>query len=882
MSLCQLQNHENPVESLILATAATSTYSSLMAAVNRMTRDMDEERATKLAVEAVDLANAGQLEVGNPLWLGGRQEPADFGYQKASRRLREAATLGHDNADVQAAFLRLHRGQDESPLLVMCRKYALYSDVQAGTEAARYLKSNKERLSCPTALECLKLILDSKYATLSSAQDSIIVELVQQSLDVRQYFASEFQISSTEFFDNVYERGDGAANCLRAVVLEASLWRSEADRLRVEEDLFQLLLAKLMESGHDLDGRALKGIALLLIADPTRLHPFVDTEGFDAILGCLDIRLPADVRTQATLAGSKYLEVSEDTGPKYFAEFLTSRVGKQKEEDIILAFSAAACLFPIVPAVTAPLFLTNGFLPSVIPLLDRKLKDATVEDAFLQLLNAACIDQPCRSAIAKYCSEWLSNIVSNGNDHQRAVAATILTKLRTRSSNDSAASSKAGADNDDLQDLVHLLKATLSNGEAPTVSDSIEGLAYASLNAEVKDELAHDIKFLQSFLQALKLNTEKPDVVVGGLNVFLNLTQYTPVVSEERKKFAQLKAYTNASKPLRPNVLNDDEHVMARCNAIIEAGIMPVLIECDRGRTSSSRSLADKIILNLSKNPKSRGKIAQQGAVKLLLLHLHQACEKSAEDVVVNFEAAHALARILISVDPALVFPGSGLPNITSAVQPLISLLRLATTQALSDEPRDLLPTFESLLALTNLASSSDISPANMIVRSAWDAIEELLLSNNSMIRRATCELVCNLAATEAGVAKYADRSRLSVQRLHTLLALADVDDLATRRAASGALAMLTEHDAAIAGVLEVKRGVDILAGLCQDENEDIVHRGLVCLRNLARATGDIGQRARTLIKKERGVDVLKACLRQWNDQVMLQAGVDALKLLAE
>jgi protein unc-45 len=785
---------------------------------------------------------------------------------------------------VQAAFLKLHQGQDQSPLLVLCRRYALYSNEQAGTDAVRYLRSNPQRLPRPIALECLKLILDSNYATLSSAQDSIILELMQHSLDVRQYFATELQISSTEFFDNIYDRGDGAANCLRVVVLEAPLWKSEADRLRVEEDLFQLLLAKLMESGHDLDGRALKGIALLLTADPKRLHPFVDEEGFDAILGCLDIRLPTDVRIQATLAASKYLEASGEIGQKHFTGFVSSHVGKQKNEDLIVAFSAAASLFPIVPAMAAPLFLTEGFLRSVIPLLNEKLKSSKAEEAFLQLLNAACIDQACRSSISKYCSVWLAHIVSNGKDNQPGIGATILAKLRSSSSSeDSAEAAKVGGEDDGLQDLVRLFKEAMSKNEPSNPSGLTEGLAYASLRAEVRDELAHDRSFLQSFLQSLKANFEYPDVVIGGLSVLSNLTQYSPILSEEQKKIAELKAYANASKPLSANVLNDDAHVMARCNAIIEAGVMPVLIECSKeARTSSAGSLADKIILSLSRNPKTRGKIAQQGAVKLLIIHLQQDPGKSSNDAVANIEAAHALARILISVDPALIFPASGLPNITSAVQPLISLLRVATTQGLSDQPRDLLPTFESLLALTNLASSSDMSPANIMVRTAWDTIEDLLLSNNIMIGRASCELVCNLVATESGLAKYADRSRRSVQRLHTLLALGDVDDLATRRAAGGALAMLTEHEAAIDGVLEVRRGVDILLGLCQDDDEDVVHRGLVCLRNLACATGDIGKRARSTIKGENGVETLKACLRQWNNQTVLQAGVDALKLLVE
>lgn len=63
MSLCQMQNHELSVNPLVLAPTRASTYSSVMAAVTKMTQDWDQERASKLAMEAIDLADAGQLEV---------------------------------------------------------------------------------------------------------------------------------------------------------------------------------------------------------------------------------------------------------------------------------------------------------------------------------------------------------------------------------------------------------------------------------------------------------------------------------------------------------------------------------------------------------------------------------------------------------------------------------------------------------------------------------------------------------------------------------------------------------------------------------------------------------------------------------------------------
>ena len=63
MSCSQLRNHELSLEPLIFLPAAKQVHPSLMAAVTRMTRDLAQERASKLANEAIDLANDGQVEV---------------------------------------------------------------------------------------------------------------------------------------------------------------------------------------------------------------------------------------------------------------------------------------------------------------------------------------------------------------------------------------------------------------------------------------------------------------------------------------------------------------------------------------------------------------------------------------------------------------------------------------------------------------------------------------------------------------------------------------------------------------------------------------------------------------------------------------------------
>lgn len=811
--------------------------------------------------------------------------------QEASRKLREAAALGHANPDVQAAFLTIHNDdQLNSPLLELVRRYALYHNNPAGDEAVKYLRSSEASNAAAVALECMQILLECRQSTMSDAQDFIIAELARSSPAVREYLVAELQESTTSFFDNVYERGDDAANCLRSVVLDDKLWPTEDVRLRVEDDLFQLFLAKLMETGHDHDGRALKGIALLLIADTQRLHTFVDQEAFEALMGSLDLRLPPDVRGQATLVLSKYFEVAEATGKEYLTKYIKSHIERKKGDDLVLAFSGAAHLFPVIPHIMAQLFMTDGFLTLIMPILDRKFSSPIVHDAFLNLLNAACIDGACRTAIAQNCASWLSDKVSNGTGKQPAVAATVLAKLRTSGLDVKIGTQKANKADDDVSELVDLFKNSLAVvEEGKTVSDSIEGLAYTSLKSEVKESLAKDRKFLKTLLDTLDEHHDSPEVVVGGLSIISNLTQYAPNLSEEQKKMSQLKAYANASKPVEPSPLENEEHVRARCTAAVEAGVVASLARLNKSRSPATAQLTDKILLSLSKNAKDRGKLAQQGAVKILVSHASRNLQLENKSQATT-DGAHALARVLISLNPAHVFPGGLTPDITDAVPPLVALLKAPGREGFSnDQPRDLLPVFESLLALTNLASAPNPNAASFIIKSSWDDIEDLLLGNNELVRRAACELICNLTVVPTGAEKFADGSKRAAQRIHILVAMADVEDLPTRRAAGGALAMLTEqYVTVISAILDLKRAPEILLELCEDGDQGIVHRGLVAVRNMLCCDEDdvenkeLSLRARELFKKEDGVEKLKNALKKSKDPELLSVGVQALKVLVE
>ncbi|RJE17470.1 Actin cytoskeleton organization protein, partial [Aspergillus sclerotialis] len=326
-----------------------------------MVQTKGEERAVVLAREAVELVDAGHREA-------------------ASRNLREAISLAPESQEVKTAFLKIQQEEESGHQLInLCQKYTSQNDEHAGKEAIRYLSTDGLRPPESVALDCMKLLLSQRPTALSLTQDSIISGLVRHSTSVRKFFSLRLQTSITPFFEEIYDRGDGAAVCLDTVVLDSTVWPSENARYESECELFQLFIAKLMESGHDLDGRALKGIARLLAVDAAKLQHLIDDECLEVIVSSLDDRLPLEVRSQATLAMTKYLEVAKEAGEKRFSNIISAKILKGHNDSLIVAFSAAAAVFPVVPTVMASHFLSEDFMTCLASLISRNMKSKRVE-----------------------------------------------------------------------------------------------------------------------------------------------------------------------------------------------------------------------------------------------------------------------------------------------------------------------------------------------------------------------------------------------------------------------------------------------------------------------------------------------------------------------
>ncbi|KAK3315105.1 myosin-binding striated muscle assembly central-domain-containing protein [Apodospora peruviana] len=682
------------------------------------------------------------------------------------------------------------------------------------------------------------------------------------------------------------------------------------------QDQTLIVLARLMEGGQeDLETATDLGRLAKLLTDDVDLvkkgepsvTAVIDGDCVDTLVCYLDMRNPETVRGHAAICTSAYLKAAGDDGNKKLADFFHDRIRRGTYDDYIVAFCVAATIFPIVPDLTSEMFLTEGFLPSLGPLMRRKWKSRKVETACLEMLNAACMHQHCREAVQKYCTEWLEEIVDQDpeevvkamrtdpdlhlqegsilmrrhSEQVQNLAAVVLAKLRAvqpiKPPSDLSGPRVEQATTS-IEDLSRLFTKMLLKNPEHATHPSIEGLAYATLQPKIKEELSKNKEFLKTLVKTLQAAPSKSPVTYGALSILVNLTVFQPVQSEEEKKMNQLKAYANAMGKLQPDPLNDHDYVMERCKRVFEAGVTPVLVTHGIHGSLASKSLVISIIYSLSMVPAFRGQLAQQGAVRLLIAAWTAIPETESKS---RRTAAQALARILISTNPALVFGGTRPIPQSNAIRPLASII----TPDPDAETRDLLPSFEALMALTNLASTDDNTRDN-IVRTAWPDIENMLLSSNARVTTAAVELVCNLvqAPTQA-IALFCETTppTYAQNRLRILLALADAHDVATRSAAGGALASLTTYDAVVRAIMAEQRGVETVLRLSREEGEDLRHRGAFILYNmLVRDDQELAKTVREELRAAGAVEVLTGSVKKSRSAEVVEITIQALKALLE
>ncbi|XP_036197852.1 protein unc-45 homolog B [Myotis myotis] len=358
---------------------------------------------------------------------------------------------------------------------------------------------------------------------------------------------------------------------------------------------------------------------------------------------------------------------------------------------------------------------------------------------------------------------------------------------------------------------------------------AVEGMAYLTLDADVKDDFVQDIPALQAMFEMAK--TSDKTILYSVATILVNCTNSYDV-KEVIPELVQLAKFSKQHVP-EEHPKDKKDFVDMRVKRLLKAGVISALacmVKADSAiLTDQTKELLARVFLALCDNPKDRGTIVAQGGGKALIPLALEGTD------VGKVKAAHALAKIAAVSNPDIAFPGE---RVYEVVRPLVRLL---------DTQRDGLQNYEALLGLTNLSGRSDKLRQKIFKERALPDIENYMFENHDQLRQAATECMCNMVLNKEVQERFlADGN----DRLKLVVLLCGEDDDKLQNAAAGALAMLTAaHKKLCLKMTQVTaQWLEILQRLCLHDQLSVQHRGLVIAYNLLQADAEL---AKKLVESE-------------------------------
>ncbi|XP_012588141.1 PREDICTED: protein unc-45 homolog A [Condylura cristata] len=365
--------------------------------------------------------------------------------------------------------------------------------------------------------------------------------------------------------------------------------------------------------------------------------------------------------------------------------------------------------------------------------------------------------------------------------------------------------------------------------DAGTRRWAVEGLAYLTFDADVKEEFVEDAAALKALFQLSKL--EERSVLFAVASALVNCTNSYDY-EEPDPKMVELAKYAKQHVP-EQHPKDKPSFVRARVKKLLAAGVVSALTCMVKAEspalTSSCRELLSRVFLALVEEVEDRGTVVAQGGGKALLPLALEGTD------VGQTKAAQALAKLTITSNPEMTFPGE---RIYEVVRPLVSLLHLNCSG---------LQNFEALMALTNLAGISERLRQKILKEKAVPMIEGYMFEEHEMIRRAATECMSNLAMSKEvqDLFEAPDNDRLKLLVLYS-----GEDDELLRRAAAGGLAVLTCARPSLCSRIPqvTSHWLEILQALLLSPSQELQHRGAVVVLNMVEASPEV---AGTLMQSE-------------------------------
>ena len=595
---------------------------------------------------------------------------------------------------------------------------------------------------------------------------------------------------------------------------------------------------------------------------------------------CRNVRTAMEGRNDGDKATQHLVQI--------FATFLHQSFGETDEKSLLLGASLLSALFQVDSLVASAIFAKDDLIEGIIDAIDLS-PSPLLSQEITRLLSQAVGNRNCRGIVTPQIVRWLeSKALQTSDPDLRVLASLALTKLSKGATSDPPENGTPDIQTHNTAGLVKTMVDVIISGNTGPSIDAVEGLAYLSVDPEVKENLARNPTFLKRLFALVPtkstLNSKvrsNSSLIYGVSTIIYNLTCFRPRLSEEQQQMERLKRMAKAGRESDPekseSLLDGDDHVKERIRLLISAGVLPVFPAAIAASDSNGVRLnVGMTSLSIVEEKENRGFVLQAGGAKVLqtIINLSLQGGSKEKDSMApgpsDLPPIQALAKLAITSSPLQVF-GPNVGAIYDTIRPFAILLQHPSSS--------LLQRFEAIMALTNLASyNADVASRIAMANGVVSKVELLFLEDRPLLRRAAVELICNLiVGSDKVFERYTGDS--SASKIHILLALSDVDDTPTRLAASGALATLTIAASTCKVLVDLQfdhhRFLPIMMRLIDpyalpDELKDeidletnpaLVNRGVVCLKNVFASIEGKGVRDRILDAGE-NAGLLQALVR--------------------
>ena len=382
---------------------------------------------------------------------------------------------------------------------------------------------------------------------------------------------------------------------------------------------------------------------------------------------------------------------------------------------------------------------------------------------------------------------------------------------------------------------------------------SILGLSYLTLDAEVKEKLVQDKPALQSLINLAQ--TGDQSCLYGVVTTLVNLCN----AYEKQEIIPEMVELAKFAKQPIPeeHALDDSDFVTERIIALGKEGVTTALVALSKTESPNSQELIARVFNALCSEHEIRGIVVSQGGSKALMTLAHKGTEKGKK------HAAQALARIAITMNPDVAFPGQ---RTLEVIRPLVGLLHQDCSG---------LENFEALMALCNIAQISETARQRILREKGLSKIEHYMFEDHQMLCRAATQCLTNMTLSPDVIKIHEGNN----DKVKYLVSLAMDEDVETATAASGALAILTSNSKRCCEKLfESKNWLEAMHVLLANPTGNVQFRGVTIVRNIIESSIDL---TRQLMETD-VMEILMALTKippDENREKIIQTAEEALKL---